>query len=223
MPQSLDQLIAELDILLADLDTAEVEHSADIDAVADVHRRGAVNLVDYAVLRQHDRREWQNDLMDLGATSLATTEADVRAKVLAARHVLCDLRGDAGPWPLQAINEALDEGDTILRADSDAIFDSMRPGRPTRIMVTLPSEAADDPALVAALGEAGMDVARVNCALDHPLDWARMVENVRAAAAASGRDVRVSMDLPGRNCGRDPSSTGPLWDVPASPGLSPAR
>jgi pyruvate kinase len=210
MPESLDQLIAALDTLLADLDTAEAEHAESLAAVADVHRPGAVNLVNYAALRQHDRRDLQNDLMDLGATSLATTEADVRAKVNAARNVLCALRGDAGPWPLEQINEALDEGDKILSANSHAIFGSMRPGRPTRIMVTLPSEAADDPALVAALVEAGMDVARVNCAHDGPGDWARMVENVRAAAATSGRGVRVSMDLPGPKL-----RTGPILDGPA--------
>ena len=101
MPRSLDQLIAELDSLLEELGRAEVEHAAAIDAVAEVHRRGAVNLVHYTALRQHDRRDLQNDLMDLGATSLATTEAHVRAKVLAARNVLSALRGDPGPWPLR--------------------------------------------------------------------------------------------------------------------------
>jgi pyruvate kinase len=209
MPQSLDQLIAELDSLLADLGTAEAEHAGAIDAVAEGHRRGAVNLVHYTLLRQHDRRELQNDLMDLGATSLATTEAHVRAKVLAARNVLSALRGDAGPWPLKAINEALDEGDKILSANSDAVFGSMRPGRPTRIMVTLPSEAADDPALVSTLVDAGMDVARINCAHDDPTAWARMAENVRAASAASGREARVSMDLPGPKL-----RTGPILDGP---------
>jgi hypothetical protein len=46
-----------------------------------------VNLVHYTGLRQHDLRELQNDLMDIGATSLATTEADVRAKVRVARSM----------------------------------------------------------------------------------------------------------------------------------------
>ena len=83
----------------------------------------------------------------------------------------------------------------------------MRPDRPTRIMVTFPGEAADDPALVASLVDAGMDVARVNCAHDEPAAWARMVSNVRAASTASGRRVRVSMDLPGPKL-----RTGPIAD-----------
>ena len=87
VPQSLDELIARLDIILADLVQAGSEHGGVIDAVAGQHHRGAVNLVHYTRLRQHDLRELQNDLMDLGATSLATPEAHVRAKVRAARNV----------------------------------------------------------------------------------------------------------------------------------------
>lgn len=209
MPRSLDDLIVELDILLDDFRTAEVRHSEAIDAVAEEHRRGATNLVHYTALRQHDRRELQNDLMDIGATSLATAEAHVEAKVLAARNVLRALRGDDGPWSLKAINDALDEGDKILSLNSEAIFGPTRQGRPTRIMVTLPSEAAVDPSLVGDLVDAGMDVARINCAHDEPAAWARMAANVRAASSASGHDVRVSMDLPGPKL-----RTGPIADGP---------
>ena len=209
MPQSLDALITRLDTLLEDLVLAEAEHADDIAAVAAQHHRGAVNLVHYTRLRQHDLRELQNDLMDIGATSLATTEAHVRAKVRAARNVLAALRGDAGPWGLEAIDDALDEGDEILDANSHAVFGSMRSGRPTRIMVTLPGEAADDPALVAAFVDAGMDVARINCAHDDPAAWARMAASVRAAADRAGRQVLVSMDLPGPKL-----RTGPIVDGP---------
>jgi pyruvate kinase len=210
MPESLDMLVARLDTLREDLTLAETEHASAIDAVAPVHRRGAVNLVHYTTLRRHDRRELQNDLMDIGATSLATTEAHVAAKLHAARNVLAALRGDNGPWHLDAINDAIDEGDHILDVNSDAVFGPMRPARPTRIMVTFPTEAADDPALVAAFLDAGMDVARINCAHDNADAWGRMAANVRTAAAAAGRPVVVSMDLPGPKL-----RTGPILDGPA--------
>lgn len=210
MPQSLDALIAQLDALREDLELAEAEHAEVIGAVATQHHRGAVNVVHYTRLRQHDLRELQNDLMDIGATSLATTEAHVRAKMHAARNVLAGLRGDAGPWDLKAIDDALDDGDEILDANSQAIFGPMRPGRPTRIMVTLPSEAADDPDLVSSFVDAGMDVARINCAHDDPAAWARMAANVRAASARAGRQVLVSMDLPGPKL-----RTGPILDGPS--------
>lgn len=209
MPRSLDDLIVELDILLDDFRTAEVRHSEAIDAVAEEHRRGATNLVHYTALRRHDRRELQNDLMDIAATSLATAEAHVEAKVLAARNVLRALGGDDGPWSPKAINDALDEGDKILSLTSEAIFGPTRQGRQTRIMVTLPSEAAVDPSLVVDLVDAGMDIARINCAHDEPAAWARMAANVRAASSTSDREVRVSMDRPGPKL-----RTGPIADGP---------
>jgi pyruvate kinase len=206
----LDALITRLDALLEELVLAEAEHADVIGAVSAQHHRGAVNLVHYTRMRQHDLRELQNDLMDIGATSLATTEAHVRAKVRAARNVLAALRGDVGPWGLEAIDDALDEGDDILEANSRAVFGSMRAGRPTRIMVTLPGEAADDPGMVAAFVEAGMDVARINCAHDDPAAWARMAASVRAAADRAGREVLVSMDVPGPKL-----RTGPIVDGPS--------
>ncbi len=210
MPESLDVLITRLDALVAELARAETAHADVIAAVCAQHRRGAVNLVHYATLRHQDLRALQNDLMDIGATSLATTEADVRAKVQAARNVLAALRGDHGPWHLAATNQALDGGDDVLDANSREVFGVMRPGRPTRIMVTLPGEAATDPELVAAMVEAGMDVARINCAHDDRAAWTRMAAHVRAAAATAGRQVLVSMDLPGPKL-----RTGPIADGPA--------
>lgn len=210
MPESLDVLIARLDAIEADLHAAVLAHRGEIAAVAPEHHTGATNLVRYTALRHQDLRDLQNDLLDLGATSLATAEANVQAKVQAARNVLAALRGDPGPWDVEAINQALDEGDQILDAHARALFGSQRPGRPTRIMVTMPAAAADDPELLAAFVGAGMDVARINCAHDGPAAWERMIGNIRAAADAAGRKVLVSMDLPGPKL-----RTGPIADGPA--------
>ena len=210
VPDSLDVLIARLDGIEADLQAALVAHRREIEAVAPEHRAGATNLVHYTALRKQDVRDLQNDLMDLGATSLATVEANVQAKVQAARNVLAALRGDPGPWDLGAIDNALDEGDDILDAHARALFGPQRPGRPTRIMVTMPAEAADEPELVAAFVDAGMDVARINCAHGGPAEWERMIGHIRAAADAAGRIVLVSMDLAGPKL-----RTGPICDGPA--------
>jgi hypothetical protein len=132
MPESLDALIARLGRIEADLQVAVVAHRDEIEAVAPEHRAGATNLVHYTALRQQDLRGLQNDLMDLGATSLATAEANVQAKMQAARNVLTALRGDPGPRDLHAIDDALDEGDDLLDANARALFGAPRPGRPTR-------------------------------------------------------------------------------------------
>jgi len=46
-------------------------------------------------------------------------------------------------------------------------------------MVTMPSEAADDYALIEALVEAGMDCMRINCAHDDAAAWQRMIDHLR--------------------------------------------
>jgi pyruvate kinase len=199
-----------LDSLLEELDRAEIDHAADIAAVDPAHRRGALNLVHFTTMRQLDLRSLQADLMDLGITSRAATGADVRAKVVAARTLVAALSGDGGVHDLDALRRALAQGESILDSNSRALFGAMRDGRPTRIMVTLPSEAADEPQLVADFVRAGMDVARINCAHDDPASWSGMADNVRAAGAQAGRQVLVSMDLPGPKL-----RTGPIADGPS--------
>jgi pyruvate kinase len=85
-------------------------------------------------------------------------------------------------------------------------------------MVTLPSEAAHDESLMAGLLDAGMDIARINCAHDGPDEWLAMIRCVRRLAHQAGRPVRVLMDLGGPKL-----RTGPLPDEPAVVKLRPAR
>jgi len=76
-------------------------------------------------------------------------------------------------------------------------------------MVTLPREAAGDEALVRGLVEGGMNLARVNCAHDDASAWASMIDHVRAASAATGRECRVAMDLAGPKLRTGPLAAGP--------------
>jgi pyruvate kinase len=64
-------------------------------------------------------------------------------------------------------------------------------------MVTLPSEAAGDFALVRDLLKEGMDCARINCAHDDAAAWGRMVKNIRQAERELAKPCRILMDLAG--------------------------
>jgi len=199
-----------LDAILEAFAKAEVEHADLIEAVDARHRSAAVNLVHFTTLRQRDVRALQTELTSLGVTSLAATGADVKAMVSAARRAVAALSGHAPGEERDAFLSAFAQGEERLAVNARAVLGPTRAGRPTRIMVTLPSEAADDPGLVARLVEAGMDIARVNCAHDDRDVWGRMAQNVRTAAQAAGRSVLVSMDLPGPKL-----RTGPIADGPA--------
>jgi pyruvate kinase len=66
-------------------------------------------------------------------------------------------------------------------------------------MVTLPTEAAQDPGMIEALVKHGVECVRINCAHDNQAAWEAMIVNVRRAEQKAGRTerVRVLMDLGG--------------------------
>src|SRR5262249_23663125 len=69
--------------------------------------------------------------------------------------------------------------------------------RSVRVMVTMPSEAADDPALVRGLLAAGMDCMRINCAHDDARAWGRMIDHLRRAETELARKCPVLMAVAG--------------------------
>ena len=159
-------------------------------------RASAENLARYLALRSHDLSELQPALSALGLSSLGRCEGHVMANldaVVAALSRICG-EGDAS-FPAA---DLFDEGERRLDAQRRVLFGRER--ETTAVMVTLPSEAATDPALVESVIAAGSDCARINCAHDDPSAWAAMAAHVRSAAAKLGRDCRILMDLPGPKC-----------------------
>ena len=71
---------------------AEQEFAAELDAVAPSMRESAYNLAHYLAIRRHDVRELQDELAQLGLSSLGRMEAHVMASLQAVLEVLCALR-----------------------------------------------------------------------------------------------------------------------------------
>ena len=191
----------------------EQVHGEDIAAVCTDHRRDAVNLVHYLALRNGDLRHLQHRLGERGLSSLGRCEPHVLATVKSVRAALDGRVPRFGPATL-----SFEEGRAALDRNTDALFGPRPPGRVPRVMVTLPSEAADDYRLVRRLGAEGMDVSRINGAHDDPAAWERMARHVRRASEETGRLCRVSMDLPGPKL-----RTGPLVEGPRVVKLRPQR
>lgn len=210
MDPRLEKMLSEIDELLAALDEEADDHAEAIAAVAPTHREGAVNLVHYARLRTLDVRELQSELTQVGATRLTTTEPAVKARLEAARAVVLALGGQPQEKPWLAAEDAFDKADEVLEAHTEELLGTTDEHTPSRIMVTLPTEAATDPELVQGFVDAGMEVARINCAHDDEPAWQAMIDHVHAAAAEAGREVKVSMDLAGPKV-----RTGEIEDGPA--------
>ncbi|WP_210716627.1 pyruvate kinase [Amycolatopsis acididurans] len=195
------------------LDSAEDLWSARIGEVDEQHADNAVNLVHRWALRQYDLGGLWARLATLGLSSLGRREAPVRAGLEAIERAAGALAGNPAARDAFAYAGFVPGPDPV-RYNASALLGPEPYGRAVRIMVTLPSEAATDPAVVRALAARGMDLARIDCAHDDPGAWARMAENVRRANPA----CRIVMDL----AGPDPR-TGPLAGGPRVVKVRPHR
>ena len=168
------------------------------DAAADAFENRVLNLADYVVLRRHDLSELQLRLASYGLSSLGRGEAKVQCAINSVAASLRRLCGETdAPYPPPGQRQA---GQEALHEECERIFGRAQAGPHTRVMATLPSEAATDAELAARLLEAGMDCARINCAHDDADAWARMIANIRAARERLGRPCRVLMDIAGPKC-----------------------
>ncbi|HEX2783575.1 MAG TPA: pyruvate kinase [Ilumatobacteraceae bacterium] len=195
---------------------AEALRAEEIAATHSSHRLSAANLVHYVELRNHDVRDLQSHLAALGLSSLGRSEPCVLATVEAVLGVLARLTGHVSPDSHAGIG--LVEGHELLSRNADELLGPLPPGRSTRIMVTMPSEAADDENLIDAFVENGMDVARVNCAHDDSRAWTRMIAKLETSMTADGRRCPVAMDLGGPKL-----RTGPLQPGPRAMRIGPRR
>ena len=155
----------------------------------------ALNFAHYLALRHRDLRPLQRRLMTLGVSSLGGLEGHVLASLDAVVMALSALAG--APVPRPPSGRQFFRGERRLAANAAECFGPAHRGRIGRIMVTLATEAADNPAIVRAFVDAGADTLRINCAHDSLPAWARMVANIRQAEHDTGRRLPILMDIAG--------------------------
>ena len=212
------ELLEQLWALRQTMLNSEKRHAAAIERV-DAHQRdSARNLIHYLALRATDLRALQEKLSWLGVSSLGRAESHVLAnldKVIGILHRLTDQ-----PWQDHSVDEPAGSvsGRQLLQSHTKTLLGPALRERRVRIMVTLPSEAAKDYGLVRKLVQAGMDVARINCAHDDAQAWEAMAQRVRRAAKAAQRDIQILMDLGGPKI-----RTGSIAPGPAVIKLKPER
>ncbi|MFN2381744.1 MAG: pyruvate kinase, partial [Guyparkeria sp.] len=156
---------------------------------------GSWNLACYLALRADDLRDLQPVLAAHGLSSLGRSES----RVLATLDAIIDLLRRACGMPPATTAEARTEflaGEQALACNTARLFGG-ESASGVRIMVTLPTEAADNLDLVVGLLQAGMTCARINCAHDTPHEWHRMIDNLQLARLRTGQACGVFMDLAG--------------------------
>lgn len=166
----------------------------------------ATNLLHYLALRSNDLRTLQHGLSRWGLSSLGRCEAHVLATIDLVRAALGAIEGDA-PLDVADVQRHHDLGDGRLDQNSDALFGARRSGRATRVMVTLPTEAADDATFISDCAHRGSALFRINTAHDNEKVWGAMVDRIRALPEDSS--ARVFVDIAGPKLRTGPIAPGP--------------
>lgn len=208
-PAVCEPLIERLWALRRQMTALADRHADRLAAIDPAHQAGARNLLYYLALRSGDLRPLQLELSRLGLSSLGRAEPHVLASIDKVLGLLHRLSGR--DWTPRDPDEPVGSraSTQALQRHAVALLGRTPPGRDVRIMVTLPGEAAADPGRIDAMVQAGMDIARINCAHDTPAQWQAMAEAVRLAARRAGREVRVLMDLGGPKLRTGPIESGP--------------
>lgn len=215
--RELVRLLGQLDDLLKQLDVADSTWSGWVGAVDPAYRISARNMAHYWAIRQEDLRELQSRLAAFGLSSLGRTELHVEDALRRIRSAATAML--EGTWhPPAPSAVGAEEGHELLRCRTVDLLGPAPTDRETRIMVTLPSEAAEDPDLIRGLIQRGMNVARINCAHDDPAAWRAMAKHVRSVSAELGHNCTIAMDLAGPKL-----RTGPIQPGPRVVKLRPSR
>jgi len=174
------------------------EREADtLASIAPPYRESARNLLHFIAFHQSNHPGLVTALRERGLSSLEGCDGHLAASLGAVITALERLEGESAKGDPRPEGPSHRRSLELRKRHSQALFGPSAQLGSRVIMVTLPAEAAAHPALIAELVEAGMDIARINCAHDTPAVWRRCIENVRLANRATGRSCRIAMDLAG--------------------------
>ncbi len=194
--EKIQSMIKQIDQLIEHARDVEEQHEAKLAKVHPDYQRSARNLLHYRALRSLDLRDLHQQLGDMGLSRLARAEAHVMNSLLTNKEILqgfIEANQLQKPHPVVSVKRAR----KLLLENTARLLGPPTEGRRTRIMVTLPSEAAKDYTLVYGLVSAGMNCARINCAHDESKSWEKMISHVRTAAKKLNRHCTIAMDLAG--------------------------
>jgi pyruvate kinase len=220
MSNLLDNLSESLETIISEMTAYQQEHQSDLERVHPDYRTCARNLLDYVAFRSQDHSELQEKLSRVGLSSLGRSEAAIRSQLFRVKALVDGLNGRGSNLAEMLLESPVFEGQRNLENNSVKLLGTTTDQRLTRIMVTMPSEAAENPALVEAFLAAGMNVARINCAHDDVAVWTAIARHIRETSKRLNIPCRIMMDLAGPKLRVGPMPEGvqitkarPLKDV----------
>ncbi len=192
----IEALVKQIEAILDELNKVALTYEDQITQIHPSFQKSARNLIHYRTLRTIDITGLQKDLGDIGLTRLARAEPHIAGSLNNARFLLKTLMHESYSKGKER-TISLKKAKKVLMTHTKDLLGYRSSGRRVRIMVTLPSEAAHNYALVHNLIESGMNTARINCAHDGPNEWLKMIEHVANAKTKLNKNCRIAMDLAG--------------------------
>jgi pyruvate kinase len=182
------------------------------DMIAKVHpayHDSALNLVHYLALRSFNIDELQTQLRYMGFPDLANIEGHVMKTLITIQNII-NLFGGKPIIAKQKGIISIKKSSKLLNKNTKQLFGYKSKKRRTRIMVTLPTSAAENYSLVNHLMNLGMNSARINCAHDDSVVWEKMIENISRSKRALNKKCKIMMDLGGPKLRTGPMKPGPM-------------
>lgn len=162
------------------------------------------NMLNYVVMRRHGVHELQSSLARAGLSSLGRVEPHVMTNILSVLQVLAKATHQkefSEQLPPNTIE--YERGYELLKIRALKLFGDQPKSRSEYIMVTIPTEAADNPELIISLFEAGMNCARINCAHDGEEVWSKMIQHIHYYCDKHQLSCKIMMDLAGHKIRTD--------------------
>ena len=216
---SIEDLISKLSAIREDMLSMATEFEDLLQNCCPDYLASAKNLLYYLALRSHDIQSLQVSLGDIGLSSLGRSEHNVLASIDAVLDLLHLLvKQSYNPSPMELPPLDIKDGQQLLKEHTECLLGYQPAYRRTRIMVTMPSEAADNYMLLYNLLKNGMNCIRINCAHDNADIWWKMIQNLHRAEKATKLSCKIIMDIAGPKL-----RTGPIEPKPAVIKIHPLR
>lgn len=212
--RSINELVTEI---VSKAEKLEDKYQSEIDAVHHFYTRSARNLIHYLAFRSFDIDLLQDRLREFGLPSLTHIEGHVMESLLSIKTIINHLLGKQKVEHKKGVI-SLTNSEKIRAKNTRLLFGYRSKFRSTRIMVTLPGNAAEDPKFIPRLLKAGMNVARINCAHDDYDTWEKLIQALDAAKKRLNKHCKVMMDLSGPKL-----RTGQIAEGPKVVHISPQR
>ena len=192
----IDNMISQLDTICETAEKLEKQYAEELSKVHAKNKKSALNLLHYLALRHNDISDLQNNLGKLGVSRLGRAESHVMHSILSVKNILRSFNRYR-KLSINRVPVSIEKGAKIINTNTTALLGKKLKGSKVRIMVTQPSESAEDKKLVYKILAAGMNSARINCAHDDTDAWGKMINNIKKARIKTGRNCKICMDLGG--------------------------